>query len=157
MKSEELNNGESLGVCILAIESSCDDTSAAVIKDGYLLSNVTASQAVHEQYGGVVPELASRAHQQNIVPVVDAALKNAGVKREELSAIAFTRGPGLMGSLLVGVSFAKGLAASLGIPMIDVNHLQGHVLAHFIKEQDPPHPSLKGREDSPNSTHNASP
>jgi len=146
-----------VGVCILAIESSCDDTSAAVIKDGYLLSNVTASQAVHEQYGGVVPELASRAHQQNIVPVVDAALKNAGVKREELSAIAFTRGPGLMGSLLVGVSFAKGLAASLGIPMIDVNHLQGHVLAHFIKEQDPPQPSLKGRGDSPNPTHNISP
>ncbi|MBQ9559677.1 MAG: tRNA (adenosine(37)-N6)-threonylcarbamoyltransferase complex transferase subunit TsaD [Bacteroidaceae bacterium] len=122
------------GKVILAIESSCDDTSAAVIKDGFLMSNVTASQAVHEQYGGVVPELASRAHQQNIVPVVDAALKRAGVEREELSAIAFTRGPGLMGSLLVGVSFAKGLAASLGIPMIDVNHLQGHVMAHFIKE-----------------------
>ena len=120
------------GKVILAIESSCDDTSAAVIRDGVLLSNVTASQAVHEQYGGVVPELASRAHQQNIVPVVDAALKRAGVGREELSAIAFTRGPGLMGSLLVGVSFAKGLAASLGIPMIDVNHLQGHVMAHFV-------------------------
>lgn len=119
---------------ILAIESSCDDTSAAVMRDGVLLSNVTASQAVHEAYGGVVPELASRAHQQNIVPVVDQALKKAGVEREELSAIAFTRGPGLMGSLHVGVSFAKGLAASLGIPMIDVNHLQGHVLAHFIKE-----------------------
>lgn len=119
---------------ILAIESSCDDTSAAVMKDGVLLSNVTASQAVHEAYGGVVPELASRAHQQNIVPVVDQALKKAGVEREELSAIAFTRGPGLMGSLHVGVSFAKGLAASLGVPMIDVNHLQGHVLAHFIKE-----------------------
>lgn len=119
---------------ILGIESSCDDTSAAVIKNGVLLSNVTASQAVHESYGGVVPELASRAHQQNIVPVVDQALKRAGVEREQLSAIAFTRGPGLMGSLLVGVSFAKGLAASLGIPMIDVNHLQGHVLAHFIQE-----------------------
>ena len=126
--------GKGGGVIILGIESSCDDTSAAVIKDGVLLSNVTASQAVHESYGGVVPELASRAHQQNIVPVVDQALKRAGVKREQLSAIAFTRGPGLMGSLLVGVSFAKGLAASLGIPMIDVNHLQGHVLAHFIQE-----------------------
>ena len=124
-------------IIILGIESSCDDTSAAVIRDGYLLSNVTASQAVHEQYGGVVPELASRAHQQNIVPVVDAALKRAGVTREQLSAIAFTRGPGLMGSLLVGVSFAKGLAASLGIPMIEVNHLQGHVLAHFIKSLPP--------------------
>ena len=119
-------------VYILGIESSCDDTSAAVLRDGILLSNVTASQAVHEAYGGVVPELASRAHQQNIVPVVDAALKQAGIEREQLSAIAFTRGPGLMGSLLVGVSFAKGLAASLGIPMIDVNHLHGHVLAHFI-------------------------
>lgn len=123
-------------IVLLAIESSCDDTSAAVIRDGVLLSNVTASQAVHEQYGGVVPELASRAHQQNIVPVVDAALKQAGARREELSAIAFTRGPGLMGSLLVGVSFAKGLAAALGIPMIDVNHLQGHVLAHFIHTPD---------------------
>ena len=123
------------GAFILGIESSCDDTSAAVLCDGILLSNVTASQAVHEAYGGVVPELASRAHQQNIVPVVDAALKQAGIEREQLSAIAFTRGPGLLGSLLVGVSFAKGLAASLGIPMIDVNHLHGHVLAHFIKEQ----------------------
>lgn len=123
-------------IVLLAIESSCDDTSAAVIRDGVLLSNVTASQAVHEQYGGVVPELASRAHQQNIVPVVDAALKQAGARREELSAIVFTRGPGLMGSLLVGVSFAKGLAAALGIPMIDVNHLQGHVLAHFIHTAD---------------------
>ena len=122
-------------IYVLGIESSCDDTSAAVIRDGVLLSNVTASQAVHEAYGGVVPELASRAHQQNIVPVVDHALKQAGVEREQLSAIAFTRGPGLMGSLHVGVSFAKGLAASLGIPMVDVNHLQGHVLAHFIKEE----------------------
>ena len=101
---------------LLAIESSCDDTSAAVMRDGILLSNVTASQAVHEQYGGVVPELASRAHQQNIVPVVDAALKQAGVNKEELTAIAVTLGPGLMGSLLVGVSFAKGMAAALGIP-----------------------------------------
>lgn len=119
---------------ILAIESSCDDTSAAVLKDGILLSNVTASQAVHEEYGGVVPELASRAHQQNIVPVVDTAIKRAGITKADLNAIAFTCGPGLMGSLLVGVSFAKGLALSLGIPMIDVNHLQGHVLAHFIRE-----------------------
>ena len=125
------------GAFILGIESSCDDTSAAVLCDGILLSNVTASQAVHEAYGGVVPELASRAHQQNIVPVVDAALKQAGIEREQLSAIAFTRGPGLLGSLLVGVSFAKGLAASLGIPMIDVNHLHGHVLAHFIREASP--------------------
>ena len=122
-----------MGTIILGIESSCDDTSAAVIKDGYLLSNVVASQAVHEAYGGVVPELASRAHQQNIVPVVYEALKRAGVAKEELSAVAFTRGPGLMGSLLVGVSFAKGFARSLNIPLIDVNHLMGHVLAHFIK------------------------
>lgn len=121
---------------ILGIESSCDDTSAAVIKNGVLLSGVIASQAVHESYGGVVPELASRAHQQNIVPVVHEALKRAGVTKEQLSAIAFTRGPGLMGSLLVGVSFAKGLARSLDIPMVDVNHLQGHVLAHFIKESE---------------------
>lgn len=127
---------------ILGIESSCDDTSAAVIADGYLLSNVIASQKVHEAYGGVVPELASRAHQQNIVPVVNEALRQAGVTKEELSAIAFTRGPGLMGSLLVGVSFAKGLAMSLGIPLIDVNHLTGHVIAHFIKEEgeDNKHP-----------------
>ncbi|MDO4823201.1 MAG: tRNA (adenosine(37)-N6)-threonylcarbamoyltransferase complex transferase subunit TsaD [Bacteroidales bacterium] len=122
-------------IYILGIESSCDDTSAAVLKNGFLLSNVTASQSVHEAYGGVVPELASRAHQQNIVPVVDQALKKAGVTKEQLSAVAFTRGPGLMGSLLVGVSFAKGFARGLGIPMIDVNHLQGHVLAHFIKEE----------------------
>ena len=123
-------------VYILGIESSCDDTSAAVLRDGVLLSNVTASQAVHEAYGGVVPELASRAHQQNVVPVVDQALKKAGIVKQQLSAVAFTRGPGLMGSLLVGVSFAKGFARSLGIPLIDVNHLQGHVMAHFIKESD---------------------
>ena len=132
---------------ILAIESSCDDTSAAVMRDGLLLSNVTASQDVHKAYGGVVPELASRAHEQNIVPVVDAALKNAGVTREELSAIAVTLGPGLMGSLLVGVSFAKGMAAALDIPLIEANHLQGHILAHFIKTPDedkavPPFPYL---------------
>ena len=120
-------------VVILAIESSCDDTSAAVIRDGILLSNVTASQGVHEEFGGVVPELASRAHQLNIVPVVDAALKRAGVEANELSAIAFTRGPGLLGSLLVGTSFAKGLALSLHIPLVEVNHLQAHILAHFIK------------------------
>ena len=124
-----------MSAIILGIESSCDDTSAAVIKDGYLLSNVVSSQAVHEAYGGVVPELASRAHQQNIVPVVHEALKRAGVTKEELSAVAFTRGPGLMGSLLVGVSFAKGFARSLGIPLIDVNYLTGHVLAHFIKAE----------------------
>ena len=123
-------------VYILGIESSCDDTSAAVLKNGILLSNETASQAVHEAFGGVVPELASRAHQQNIVPVVDQALKRAGIEKEQLSAVAFTRGPGLMGSLLVGVSFAKGFARALGIPMIDVNHLQGHVLAHFIRESE---------------------
>lgn len=123
-------------IYILGIESSCDDTSAAVLKNGVLLSNVTASQDIHKAYGGVVPELASRAHQQNVVPVVDQCLKRAGITKEQLSAIAFTRGPGLMGSLLVGVSFAKGMARSLGIPLIDVNHLQGHVMAHFIKESD---------------------
>lgn len=128
-------------VTILAIESSCDDTSAAVMRDGVLLSNVTASQVVHEAYGGVVPELASRAHQKNIVPVVDQALKKAGVDKSEVSAVAFTRGPGLMGSLLVGVSFAKGLAASLGVPMIEVNHLQGHIMAHFIREENEEHES----------------
>ena len=118
---------------ILAIESSCDDTSAAVLCDGVLLSNTTASQAVHEEFGGVVPELASRAHQLNIVPVVDAALKRAGVTTDELSAIAFTRGPGLLGSLLVGTSFAKGLALAHNIPLVEVNHLQAHILAHFIQ------------------------
>ena len=130
---------EKKDICILAIESSCDDTSAAVLKNGVLLSNVTASQAVHEAYGGVVPELASRAHEQNIVPVVDQALKRTNVMKEQLSAVAFTRGPGLMGSLLVGVNFAKGFARALGIPLIDVNHLQGHVLAHFIKESNDDH------------------
>ena len=118
---------------LLAIESSCDDTSAAVICDGVLLSNTTASQAVHEEFGGVVPELASRAHQLNIVPVVDAALKRANVTTAELSAIAFTRGPGLLGSLLVGTSFAKGLALAHNIPLVEVNHLQAHILAHFIE------------------------
>ncbi|MDE5567003.1 MAG: tRNA (adenosine(37)-N6)-threonylcarbamoyltransferase complex transferase subunit TsaD [Muribaculaceae bacterium] len=119
---------------ILGIESSCDDTSAAVIADGLLLSNVIASQSVHEEYGGVVPELASRAHQQNIVPVVDTAIKRAGISKSDLSAIAFTRGPGLLGSLLVGTSFAKGLSLGLRIPIVDVNHLHGHVLSHFVRQ-----------------------
>ena len=126
-------------IIILGIESSCDDTSAAVLRNGVLLSNVTASQEVHKAYGGVVPELASRAHQQNIVPVVDQAIRRAGITKEQLSAIAFTRGPGLMGSLLVGVNFAKGLSRALDIPLIDVNHLQGHVMAHFIKESEDDH------------------
>lgn len=121
---------------ILGIESSCDDTSAAVIRNGVLLSNVITNQDVHREYGGVVPELASRAHQQNIIPVVQAALTRAGIEKEQLSAIAFTRGPGLMGSLLVGTSFAKGFSAGLKLPMIDVNHLQAHVLAHFVKEHE---------------------
>ncbi|MCM1033127.1 MAG: tRNA (adenosine(37)-N6)-threonylcarbamoyltransferase complex transferase subunit TsaD [Odoribacter sp.] len=121
-------------ITILGIESSCDDTSAAVIRDGLLLSNVIASQSVHEEYGGVVPELASRAHQQNIVPVVDAALRRAGVEAGDLSAIAFTRGPGLLGSLLVGTSFAKGMSLGLRVPLVDVNHLHGHVLSHFVKK-----------------------
>ena len=134
---------------ILAIESSCDDTSAAVIRDGILLSNVTASQGVHEEFGGVVPELASRAHQLNIVPVVDAALRRADVRADQLSAIAFTRGPGLLGSLLVGTSFAKGLALSQNIPLVEVNHLQAHILAHFIEEKPTPDPSLNGGEEKP--------
>lgn len=123
-------------IIILGIESSCDDTSAAIIRDGVILSNVVASQKVHEAYGGVVPELASRAHQQNIIPVVEMAIKNAGIKRNEVTAVAFTRGPGLLGSLLVGTSFAKGFSLAAGIPLIDVNHLQGHVLALFIKEKE---------------------
>lgn len=120
---------------ILGIESSCDDTSAAVIADGILLSNVIASQSVHEEYGGVVPELASRAHQQNILPVVDTALRRAGISKHDLSAIAFTRGPGLLGSLLVGTSFAKGMSLGLRIPIVDVNHLHGHVLSHFVRKE----------------------
>ena len=123
---------------ILGIESSCDDTSAAVLRDGVLLSNVIASQQVHKDYGGVVPELASRAHEKNIVPVVSQALSKAGVKPEELSAIAFTRGPGLLGSLLVGTSFAKALSLSLDVPMVMVNHLQGHILAPFIRQEGVP-------------------
>ena len=122
---------------ILAIESSCDDTSAAVLQDNRVLSNVIASQKVHEQYGGVVPELASRAHQQNIIPVVDAAIRQAGIKKEDIDAVGFTRGPGLLGSLLVGVSFAKSFATALNIPLIEVNHLQAHVLSHFIDRGEP--------------------
>lgn len=127
---------------ILAIESSCDETSAAVAVDGKVLNNIIATQSVHENYGGVVPELASRAHQQNIVPVVDEALKNAAISKEELSAIAFTRGPGLMGALLVGTSFAKSMALALDIPLIEVNHMQAHILAHFIDDPKPSFPFL---------------
>jgi N6-L-threonylcarbamoyladenine synthase len=125
-----------MSTIILGIESSCDDTSAAVIQDGFLLSNIIANQEVHKIYGGVVPELASRAHQQNIIPVVDRAIKAAGIDKKDISAIAFTRGPGLMGSLLVGTSFAKGLSLSLNVPLIEVNHLQGHILANFILEKE---------------------
>jgi len=135
----------SQNVYILGIESSCDDTAASVIHNGRILSNVIANQKIHESYGGVVPELASRAHQQNIVPVVDQALEKAGINKSQLHAIAFTRGPGLMGSLLVGTSFAKSLAYGLNIPLIDVNHMQGHILAHFIDEDGfnkPPFPFL---------------
>ncbi len=124
-----------MSITILGIESSCDDTSAAVIRDGLLLSNVIASQSVHEEFGGVVPELASRAHQQNIVPVITAAIKRAGIEKTDLSAIAFTRGPGLLGSLLVGTSFAKGMSLGLRIPLVDVNHLHAHVLSHFIRRK----------------------
>ena len=122
---------------ILAIESSCDDTAAAILRNDEVLSNIIATQDVHKQYGGVVPELASRAHQQNIIPVVDQALKEAGVSKSELSAIAYTRGPGLLGSLLVGTSFAKSMSMGLDIPLIDVNHMQAHLLAHFIKDEHP--------------------
>jgi N6-L-threonylcarbamoyladenine synthase len=122
-------------VTILGIESSCDDTAASIVRDGILLSNVIANQEVHRKYGGVVPELASRAHQQNIIPVVDQALKEAGVESDELSGVAFTRGPGLLGSLLVGTSFAKGFSFSLNIPLIEVNHLQAHIIVHFLKQK----------------------
>ncbi len=125
-----------MAVTILAIESSCDDTSVAVIRDGYILSNLIASQEIHKKYGGVVPELASRAHQANIVPVTDVALKNAGISGSEVNAVAFTRGPGLLGSLLVGTSFAKGFALAHNIPLIEVNHLQAHVLVHFILDKE---------------------
>jgi len=127
---------------LLAIESSCDDTAAAILHNDKVLSNVVATQEIHEQYGGVVPELASRAHQQNIVPVVTAALQKANIDKKELSAIAFTSGPGLMGSLLVGTSFAKSLALGLNIPLIDVNHMQAHILAHFIDEKGYEKPSF---------------
>ena len=126
-------------VIILGIESSCDDTSAAIIKDGKKLSNIIGSQKIHEKYGGVVPELASRAHLQNIIPVVNQAIKESRVKKNQISAVAFTRGPGLLGSLLVGVSFAKSFGLALDIPIIDVNHMHGHILAHFIKENDQKH------------------
>lgn len=131
-------------ITILGIESSCDDTSAAILRDTTLLSSVIASQAVHEKYGGVIPELASRAHQQNIVPVVDTALKEAGITPDKIDAIAFTRGPGLLGSLLVGTSFAKGLAIAHNIPMVEVNHLHGHILSHFVDMPDRqlPHPDF---------------
>lgn len=133
-----------MDITILGIESSCDDTSAAVLRNNVLLSNVIASQAVHMKYGGVIPELASRAHQQNIVPVVDTALREAGVSVDKLDAIAFTRGPGLLGSLMVGVSFAKGLSIAQNIPLVEVNHLQGHILSHFIDLPDRqlPHPDF---------------
>ncbi len=128
-----------MAVIILAIESSCDDTSVAVIRDGYIFSNLIAGQEMHMMYGGVVPELASRAHQANIVPVTDVAVRQAGISRKDINAVAFTRGPGLLGSLLVGTSFAKGVALALGIPLIEVNHLQAHVLAHFILEEQAGH------------------
>ncbi len=129
-------------ITILAIESSCDDTSVAIINNGKVLSNLVAGQQIHEQYGGVVPELASRAHQQNIVPLVDVALKKAGVTTKDLSAVAFTAGPGLIGSLMVGCSFAKGLALSLNLPLITVHHMQAHILAHFIDDPKPEFPFL---------------
>lgn len=133
-----------MDITILGIESSCDDTSAAVLRNRTLLSNVIASQAVHQQYGGVIPELASRAHQQNIIPVVDTALKQAGITIDKVDAIAFTRGPGLLGSLLVGVSFAKGLSIANNIPLVEVNHLQGHILSHFVDlpDRELPHPDF---------------
>lgn len=131
-----------MSAIILAIESSCDETSAAVIVNGKVLNNIIATQAIHQKYGGVVPELASRAHQRNIVAVVDDALQKSGIYKQDLSAIAFTRGPGLMGSLLVGVSFAKGLALGLGKPLIEVNHMQAHVLSHFIDDPKPVFPFL---------------
>lgn len=127
-----------MSIYILGIESSCDDTSASVLKDNVLLSNVIASQKIHQKFGGVVPELASRAHQQNIIPVIDTAIKEANIRKNQISAIAFTRGPGLLGSLLVGTSFAKAFALSLGVPLIEVDHMQGHILAHFVQQADAP-------------------
>ncbi len=137
----------SKSIIILGIESSCDDTAAAVIKDGKLLANVVANQEIHRQYGGVVPELASRAHQQNIIPVVDSAIRKSGILKENISAVAFTRGPGLMGSLLVGTSFAKAFAMGLNVPLIEVNHMQAHILAHFIGEES----GIKNQESRINS------
>lgn len=133
-----------MDITILGIESSCDDTSASVVREGVMLSNVIANQDVHVKYGGVIPELASRAHQQNIIPVVDAALRDAGVAIDQVDAIAFTRGPGLVGSLLVGVSFAKGLSIAHNIPLVEVNHLQGHILSHFLDmpDREIPHPAF---------------
>jgi len=131
-----------MNINILAIESSCDDTSASIIQDGTILSNCVANQEAHKLYGGVVPEVASRAHQANIIPVVDMAIKKAGIDKKDLTAVAFTRGPGLMGSLIVGVSFAKALAMSLKIPMIEVNHMMAHVLAHFAEAPKPTFPFL---------------
>jgi N6-L-threonylcarbamoyladenine synthase len=136
-----------MDIIILGIESSCDDTSAAIIKNGILLSNKVANQDLHEQYGGVVPEIASRAHQQNIIPVVDIAIKNSGIKKESIRAVAYTRGPGLMGALLVGTSFAKGFALSRNIPIINVDHLHAHILSLFLREENetrklPPFPFL---------------
>ena len=131
-----------MSIVILAIESSCDDTSAAILRDGKILANIVANQTVHQEYGGIVPELASRAHQQNIVPVIDTSIKKAGIQKDEISAVAFTRGPGLMGPLLVGTSFAKSFAQALDIPIIEVNHMQAHVLAHFIDDPKPDFPFL---------------
>lgn len=130
-----------MSATILGIESSCDDTSSAIIRDGYILSDIISNQEVHKAFGGVVPELASRAHQQNIVPAVEQALKMAGITKNDISAVAFTRGPGLLGSLLVGASFAKGFSLAAGIPLIEVNHLQAHILAHFIKDKNKENPS----------------
>lgn len=139
LKIIKLNNKHTI---ILGIESSCDDTSASILINGEVKSNIVAGQDVHKTYGGVVPELASRAHQQNIIPVVDMAIKKAGIKKQDISAVAFTRGPGLLGSLIVGTSFAKSFALALDIPLVEVNHMQGHILAHFIKNQDEKHPSF---------------
>jgi N6-L-threonylcarbamoyladenine synthase len=131
-----------MNIHILAIESSCDETSASVISNGKILNNIVATQSVHEKYGGVVPELASRAHQQHLIPVVHEAIQSSGIRKEDLSAIAFTKGPGLMGSLMVGVSFAKAMAFALNIPLIDINHMQAHILAHFIEDPKPTFPFI---------------
>jgi len=138
----KINHLSGSDIIILGIESSCDDTSAAILKNGTILSNIVAGQKVHEKFGGVVPELASRAHQQNIIPVVDAAIKEAGIQKKDISGVAFTRGPGLLGSLIVGTSFAKSFALALDIPLIDVNHMQAHILAHFIKNAEERYPAF---------------